>query len=80
MNIDPMELYPDVDIWKVVQASHLKGFVMSQPENLVYDCGDSGSNLRYTLTLEIFFISSPVIRKIAYMRPDTKVALSTNSI
>ena len=46
MNIDPMERCSDTDIWKVLEASHLKQFVMTQPEKLMFDCGDSGSNLR----------------------------------
>ena len=50
MNIDPVERYDDADVWKVIQASHLKNFVMTQPEKLMYDCGESGSNLRYICT------------------------------
>ena len=53
MNIDPMEQYSDVDIWKVVQASHLKSFVMSQAEQLLYDCGEAGSNLRFVATFAL---------------------------
>ncbi|KAH9492695.1 Canalicular multispecific organic anion transporter 2, partial [Bulinus truncatus] len=45
MNIDPFDQYTDDQIWTALARSHLKDFVTSQPDRLMYECGEEGSNL-----------------------------------
>ncbi|XP_059176453.1 ATP-binding cassette sub-family C member 2-like [Physella acuta] len=45
MNIDPFDQYSDVQLWTALERSHLKSFVAGQPDRLLYECGEEGSNL-----------------------------------
>jgi len=50
MNLDPFDAYPDAQIWRALEHAHLKEFVRSLPASLMYECGESGQNLRYEFT------------------------------
>ncbi|KAH3867978.1 hypothetical protein DPMN_031114 [Dreissena polymorpha] len=45
MNIDPLGTFSDEEIWRAIDYAHLKNFVTSQSEGLMYDCGEAGQNL-----------------------------------
>ena len=46
MNLDPLEENKDTQIWKALEHAHLKEFIQNLPQNLEYDCGEGGQNLR----------------------------------
>ena len=46
-NIDPAGEHDDVRLWTALENAHLKRFVLSLPNQLKYDCGEEGENLRY---------------------------------
>ena len=46
MNLDPMEQFADDEIWRALEQAHLGTFVTRQPEHLLMECGEGGSNLR----------------------------------
>ena len=45
MNLDPFEQYSDHEIWDVLDKAHLKQFVESLDEKLLYECSEGGENL-----------------------------------
>ena len=45
-NIDPAGEHDDVRLWTALENAHLKRFVLSLPNQLKYDCGEEGENLR----------------------------------
>lgn len=47
MNLDPFGVYSDEQIWKALELSNLKDFVMSKEKKLDFDCPQGGGNLRY---------------------------------
>lgn len=47
MNLDPLNLHTDADIWTALELTQLKNFVADLPEQLEYKCTDQGENLRY---------------------------------
>lgn len=47
MNLDPFNIYTDDQIWKALELSHLKDFVLEKEKKLDFDCPQGGSNLRY---------------------------------
>ncbi len=47
MNLDPFEKHSDVELWKSLELSHLKEFVISLPDQLEHDIAEGGGNLRY---------------------------------
>ena len=46
MNLDPFEKYNDDQIWKALEHSHLKEFIMGLENKLNYECSEGGENLR----------------------------------
>ncbi|XP_036078629.1 canalicular multispecific organic anion transporter 2 isoform X3 [Rousettus aegyptiacus] len=46
MNLDPFGSYSEEDIWRVLELSHLRTFVGSQPAGLDFQCSEGGENLR----------------------------------
>lgn len=46
MNLDPFETFSDGDIWKVLELSHLKDYVVTLPAGLQHEVAEGGENLR----------------------------------
>lgn len=46
MNLDPFNAYTDDQIWKSLELTHLKDFIMSKEKKLDFDCPQGGGNLR----------------------------------
>lgn len=47
MNLDPFDKHTEEDIWKALEHAHLQMFVENLPDQLNYECGEGGQNLRY---------------------------------
>ncbi|KAK2865713.1 hypothetical protein Q7C36_001769 [Tachysurus vachellii] len=45
MNLDPFEVFGDEEIWKVLELSHLKEFVVTLPAGLQHEVSEGGENL-----------------------------------
>ena len=45
-NLDPAGEHDDVRLWTALEHAHLKHFVLSLPNQLQYECGENGENLR----------------------------------
>ena len=45
MNLDPFEVYTDEDIWRSLELAHLKDFVKSVENELLYKITEGGDNL-----------------------------------
>ncbi|XP_064621093.1 multidrug resistance-associated protein 1-like [Lineus longissimus] len=45
MNLDPQDLYTDVEIWSSLELSNLKDFVAGQERRLGFICTEGGENL-----------------------------------
>ena len=45
-NLDPFSRNSDERLWEVLEQSELKSFVKEKSEELSYDCGEGGENLR----------------------------------
>ena len=48
-NLDPFDQYSDEHIWQALEKAHLKAFVEELHGRLLYECGEEGQNLRYSL-------------------------------
>ena len=46
MNLDPFNQYSDQEVWTALEQAHLKAFVHSLTEGLLYECSEGGDNLR----------------------------------
>lgn len=46
INLDPVGLYSDEDVWRALELSHLKNFVKSLPAGLQQEVSEGGENLR----------------------------------
>ncbi|EGT36964.1 hypothetical protein CAEBREN_30759 [Caenorhabditis brenneri] len=44
-NLDPFSTYSDDELWKALELAHLKPFVSSLPNELLYKISESGDNL-----------------------------------
>ena len=47
LNLDPFDSHTDEELWKILELSHLKNFVSSLEEGLLYPVSEGGGNLRY---------------------------------
>ncbi|XP_026210427.1 canalicular multispecific organic anion transporter 1 [Anabas testudineus] len=45
MNLDPFDKFTDEDIWRVLELSHLKGYVSGLQEGLQHEVAEGGENL-----------------------------------
>uniref|UniRef100_A0A452EJ78 Multidrug resistance-associated protein 1-like n=1 Tax=Capra hircus TaxID=9925 RepID=A0A452EJ78_CAPHI len=45
MNLDPLDKYPDHELWEVLELCHLKEFVQSLPKKLLHEISEGGENL-----------------------------------
>ena len=45
-NINPAGEHDDVRLWTALEHAHLKNFILSLPNQLHYECGENGENLR----------------------------------
>jgi len=45
-NVDPFSRFDDAEIWKALELAHLKVYIQNQREQLMYECGEGGQNLR----------------------------------
>ena len=46
LNLDPFDSYSDDEIWRVLESSNLKAFVVGTKEKLQYEVTEGGENLR----------------------------------
>lgn len=47
MNLDPFDKFSDDDIWRVLELSHLKEYVVGLQEKLQHEVAEGGENLRF---------------------------------
>lgn len=45
MNLDPLDIYSDGQLWAALTRAHLRDFVVSLPEGLEYPVGEEGQSL-----------------------------------
>ncbi|XP_041353920.1 multidrug resistance-associated protein 1-like isoform X2 [Gigantopelta aegis] len=45
LNVDPLDIYSDEEIWTALEHAHLKTFVESLPDKLLHESGEGGENL-----------------------------------
>ena len=45
-NLDPSGKYTDHDVWDALTLAHLKPFVETTAQGLMYECGENGESLR----------------------------------
>ena len=45
-NLDPLDRHSDNELWNALGLAHLKAFVSDVPNQLEYECGEGGLNLR----------------------------------
>ena len=45
-NLDPFQKYSDQQIWDALELAHLKSFVADLQEQLEFQLGESGANIR----------------------------------
>ncbi len=45
INLDPFESFTDEQIWKALERAHLKEFVESLDNKLLFECSEGGDNL-----------------------------------
>ena len=45
-NLDPFNLYTDLEVWQALQHAHLKEFATGNDEGLDFECGEGGEALR----------------------------------
>uniref|UniRef100_A0A8D0GRQ7 MRP1 protein n=1 Tax=Sphenodon punctatus TaxID=8508 RepID=A0A8D0GRQ7_SPHPU len=45
MNLDPLNLYSDEDLWAALELTWLKSFVWDLPDRLDHECSERGENL-----------------------------------
>lgn len=45
MNLDPFEQYTDEQLWIALEKSHLKSFIESLDNKLLFECSEGGENL-----------------------------------
>ena len=46
-DLDPADAYTDSEVWSALEHAHLKEFVTSLRQQLLYECGEEGENLRF---------------------------------
>ena len=46
MNLDPFEAHSDQELWSALEQVHLKEFVLSVDNGLLFECSEGGDNLR----------------------------------
>ena len=46
INLDPVGEKSTEELWEALRHSHLKTFVEGLPDQLDYNCGEGGKNLR----------------------------------
>ena len=46
VNLDPLGQHADDALYRALEKAHLLDFVGGLPEELDYDCGEGGQNLR----------------------------------
>jgi len=45
MNLDPFNMYSDIELWTLLELAHLKSFVSSLEQGLQYEITEGGDNL-----------------------------------
>ena len=45
-NLDPSAAHGTDELWRALELSHLASFVKTLPDQLEYECGEDGKNLR----------------------------------
>lgn len=46
MNLDPFDTHTDEELWWALEQAHLKDFVQALDGKLLFQCSESGENLR----------------------------------
>ena len=46
INLDPVGERSSEELWEALRHAHLKTFVEGLPDQLEYNCGEGGKNLR----------------------------------
>lgn len=46
VNLDPFDSHSDDELWSALEQVHLKDFVQSLPNKLLFECSEGGENLR----------------------------------
>lgn len=49
MNLDPFDKFSDEDIWRALELSHLKDYVVGLQEKLQHGVEEGGENLRFAI-------------------------------
>jgi ABC-type multidrug transport system fused ATPase/permease subunit len=47
MNLDPFGTHSDAELWSVLEKTHLKDYVLSLEQGLLYECAEGGDNLSF---------------------------------
>ena len=48
-NLDPFGLYSDEQLWEALELSHLKSFVADLQDQLQFQFGEGGTNIRWVI-------------------------------
>jgi ABC-type multidrug transport system fused ATPase/permease subunit len=48
LNLDPFEMHTDSELWYALEKVHLKDYVLSLENKLLFECSEGGENLRYS--------------------------------
>lgn len=49
MNLDPFNSFSDKELWEALDHAHLKQYVESLEDGLLYECSERGGNLRFVI-------------------------------
>ena len=54
-NLDPFDQYSDQQLWDALELSHLKAFVADLADQLEFQLGEGGTNIRFALLLTLYY-------------------------
>ena len=62
-NLDPSAAHGTDELWRALELSHLASFVKTLPDQLEYECGEDGKNLRLAPCRCLYFVLTPSIQR-----------------